>query len=238
MLIVMPYGDTPGDATTFASIEAFGRELFGDILPIVEKITGRGQSRQPAIRESRWERASRSRWACGSGQIRLGGRVQRGRLRQAGFDLEKQVPGLLKESRRCNKELKLLYLGCGTEDTRYPAHTRMTSSSRRAASTMEFHDLRRTRMEGLASPSGGLHAQTFWRCAIALLFDSCARSAGHFPGIRPTPGGQLLGEPGESPPLSRSAPGPDRDLSPLRARGHAVLLVGAPVIAVTKGPKA
>ena len=37
MLVAMPYGDTPGDATTLDSIEAFGRELFGDVFPLVEK---------------------------------------------------------------------------------------------------------------------------------------------------------------------------------------------------------
>jgi enterochelin esterase-like enzyme len=37
MPIAMPYGDTPGDATALDSIEAFGRELFGDLFPMVEK---------------------------------------------------------------------------------------------------------------------------------------------------------------------------------------------------------
>jgi enterochelin esterase family protein len=142
MLIVMPYGDTPGDATTFASIEAFGRELFGDILPIVEK-----NYRVVANRDNR----AIAGISMGAGQsFTLGlrnrdkfawvGEFSAGAFGQAGFDLEKQVPGLLKDPAAVNKELKLLYLGCGTEDTRYPAHTRMNEILTKSGIHHEFHD--------------------------------------------------------------------------------------------------
>jgi enterochelin esterase-like enzyme len=142
MLIVMPYGDTPGDATTFESIEAFGRELFGDVFPLVEK-----NYRVVANRDNR----AIVGFSMGGGQsFTLGlrnrdkfawvGEFSAGAFGMKGFDLEKQVPGFLKDPAALNQQMKLLYLGCGTEDTRYPAHTQMNELLTKDGIHHEFHD--------------------------------------------------------------------------------------------------
>ena len=142
MLIVMPYGDTPGDATTFDSIEAFGRELFGDVFPLVEK-----NYRVTANRDNR----AIVGFSMGGGQsftlclryrdkFAWVGEFSAGAFGQKGFDLEKQVPGLLKSPATVNQELKLLYLSCGTEDTRYAAHTQMNDLLTKDGIHHEFHD--------------------------------------------------------------------------------------------------
>jgi enterochelin esterase family protein len=141
MLIVMPYGDIPGDATKIEAIEAFGRELFGDIFPIVEK-----NYRVTADRENR----AIAGISMGAGQsFTLGlrnrdkfawvGEFSAGAFGQAGFDLEKQVPGLVANSAAVNQQMKLLFLGCGTEDTRYPAHTAMNDLLTKDGIHHEFH---------------------------------------------------------------------------------------------------
>jgi enterochelin esterase-like enzyme len=157
MLIVMPYGDTPGDATTFESIEAFGRELFGDVLPIVEK-----NYRVTANRENR----AIVGFSMGGGQsFTLGlrnpdkfawvGEFSAGAFGMRGFDLEKQVPGFLKNPAAINQELKLLFLGCGTEDTRYPAHIKLTDLLTKNGIHYEFHD------------TPGEHEWRVWRPLLA-----------------------------------------------------------------------
>ena len=142
MLIVMPYGDTPGDATALPSIEAFGRELFGDVFPLVEK-----NYRVIADRKSR----AIVGISMGAGQsFTLGlrnrdrfswvGEFSAGAFGQAGFDMDKQVPGFLKDPGAVNKELKLLFLGCGTEDTRYAANKRINDLLEKSGIHHEFHD--------------------------------------------------------------------------------------------------
>jgi enterochelin esterase-like enzyme len=166
MLIVMPYGDIPGDATTIDSIEAFGRELFGDVFPIVEK-----NYRVAANRENR----AIGGFSMGGGQsFTLGLRnpdkfawvseFSAGAFGMAGFNLEKQVPGFLKDPAAVNQQLKLLFLGCGTEDTRYPAHQRMTELLGKSGIRFEFHD------------SPGEHEWRVWRHLLAELMPKLFRS--------------------------------------------------------------
>ena len=45
----------------------------------------------------------------------------------------------LKDPAAVNKDLKLLFLGCGTEDTRYPAHTQMNDLLTKDGIHHEFH---------------------------------------------------------------------------------------------------
>jgi enterochelin esterase family protein len=142
MLIVMPYGDTPGDATTFESIEAFGKELFGDIFPLVEK-----NYRVTADRENR----AIVGMSMGAGQsFTLGlrnrdkfawvGEFSAGAFGQASFDMEKQVPGLLRDPAAVNRRMKLLFLGCGTEDTRYAANKKAAEFLKTSGIRNEFHE--------------------------------------------------------------------------------------------------
>ena len=157
MLVAMPYGDTPGDATTLDSIEAFGRELFGDVFPLVEK-----NYRVEASRENR----AIAGFSMGGGQsFTLGlrnlskfawvGEFSSGAFGLAGFDMEKQVPGFLKNPASANRELKLLFLGCGTEDPRYQAHSRLVNLLKKNQIRHEFHD------------TPGEHEWRVWRHLLA-----------------------------------------------------------------------
>jgi enterochelin esterase-like enzyme len=166
MLIVMPYGDTAGDATTLDSIEAFGRELFGDVFPVVEK-----NYRVEANREHR----AIAGLSMGGGQsFTLGlrnldkfawvGEFSAGAFSLEGFDLEKQVPGFLKDPLSVNQELKLLFLGCGTEDPRYQAHSRLAELLEKNKIRHEFHS------------SPGEHEWKVWRHLLAAFMPKLFRT--------------------------------------------------------------
>jgi enterochelin esterase family protein len=157
MLIVMPYGDTAGDATTLDAIEAFGGELFGDVFPIVET-----NYRVEANRENR----AIAGFSMGGGQsFTLGlrnpdrfawvGEFSAGAFNAPGFDLERQVPGFLKNPASVNQELKLLFLGCGTEDPRYQGHSRLVDLLEKNHIRHEFHG------------SPGEHEWKVWRHLLA-----------------------------------------------------------------------
>ncbi len=157
MIVVMPYGDIPGDATTLEAITTFGRELFDDVMPLVEK-----NYRVAANRENRGIVGM----SMGAGQsFTLGlrnldkfawvGAFSAGTFGQAGFDMEKQVPGFLKDPAAVNRELKLLFLGCGTEDTRYAAHLKMAEFLKAKGIHYEFRD------------SPGEHEWRVWRHLLA-----------------------------------------------------------------------
>jgi enterochelin esterase family protein len=167
MLIVMPYGDIPGDATALDAIEAFGRELFDDVFPIVEK-----NYRVTADRNNR----AIVGFSMGAGQsFTLGlrnpdkfawvGEFSAGAFGMRGFDLEKQVPGFLKNPAAVNQQFKLLFLGCGTEDTRYPAHTKLTELLTKSGIHYEFHD------------TPGEHEWRVWRPLLAEFMPKLFRSA-------------------------------------------------------------
>jgi enterochelin esterase-like enzyme len=164
MLVAMPYGDTPGDATTLDSIESFGRELFGDVFPIVEH-----NYRVVASRENR----AIAGFSMGGGQsFTLGlrnrdkfawvGEFSAGALGLEGFDLEKQVPGFFKNP----QDLKLLFLGCGTEDPRYQAHSRLVALLENNKIRHEFH----------ATP--GEHEWRVWRHFLAEFMPKLFRRGG------------------------------------------------------------
>jgi enterochelin esterase family protein len=72
-----------------------------------------------------------------------------------GFDLEKQVPGFLQNPAAVNRELKLLFLGCGTDDPRYQAQTRLVALLEKNKIRHEFH----------ATP--GEHEWRVWRLLLA-----------------------------------------------------------------------
>jgi len=83
------------------------------------------------------------------------GEFSAGAFGSPGFDLEKQVPGFLENPAAVNQELKLLFLGCGTEDPRYQGHTRLTALLAKNGIHHEFHD------------SPGEHEWRVWRHLLA-----------------------------------------------------------------------
>jgi enterochelin esterase family protein len=63
-----------------------------------------------------------------------------------------------------NQQLKLLFLGCGTEDTRYQAHVRLTDLLARNGIHYEFHD------------TPGEHEWKVWRHLLAEFMPKLFRS--------------------------------------------------------------
>lgn len=166
MLVVMPYGDIDGDATALDAIETFGRELFDDVIPIVEK-----NYRVDASREGR----AVAGLSMGAGQaFTLGLRhldqfawvaeFSAGAFGSPKFDLETQVPGLLKDPAAVNARLKLLFLGCGTEDTRYAPHLKLDQLLQSSGIHHEFHG------------TPGEHEWKAWRHLLAELMPELFRN--------------------------------------------------------------
>ena len=120
MVIVMPYGDIPGDATALPAIETFGNELFNDVFPLVEK--------DYHVRTDRDGRAIGG-VSMGAGQAFTLG------LRH----MDKQVPGFLENPKADNRKLKLLFLSVGTEDTRYPGLVKVDKLLTQAGIHHEVH---------------------------------------------------------------------------------------------------
>jgi enterochelin esterase-like enzyme len=168
MLVVMPYGDIDGDATALPAIEAFGRELFNDVMPIVEK-----DYRVQADREGR----AIAGLSMGAGQaFTLGLRnldkfawvaeFSAGAFASPKFELETQVPGLLQDPAAVNRRLKLLFLGVGTEDTRYPGHLKLVDLLQKSGIHNEFHT------------TPGEHEWKAWRHLLAELMPKLFQPAG------------------------------------------------------------
>jgi len=166
MLVVMPYGDIDGDATALDAIETFGRELFDDVMPLVER-----SYRVDASRDAR----AVAGLSMGAGQaFTLGLRnmdkfawvaeFSAGAFGSPKFDLETQVPGLLKNPAAVNAKLKLLFLGCGTEDTRYPAHLKFDQLLQSSGIHHEFHS------------TPGEHEWKAWRHLLAELMPELFRN--------------------------------------------------------------
>jgi enterochelin esterase family protein len=159
MLVVMPYGDIDGDATALPAIEAFGRELFGDVMPLVER-----NYRVQANREGR----AIAGVSMGAGQsFTLGLRnldkfawvaeFSAGAFGSSKFDMNAQVPGLLNDTAAANRKLRLLFIACGTEDTRYPGHLKLR----------QLLDSSGLRYEFYSTP--GEHEWKAWRHMLAEL---------------------------------------------------------------------
>jgi enterochelin esterase family protein len=138
MLVVMPNGNVGDSMVTMEGIDAFAGELFGDIVPLVEK-----NYRVEANRENR----AIAGWGGGPaftvGLRNLDKFAWVGQFDGfgvAGWDLEKQVPGFLKDPASVNRKLQLFFLGCGTEDPRYQVNMRLVDIFKRSQIRHEFHE--------------------------------------------------------------------------------------------------
>lgn len=124
MIVVMTIGYT--DSTWLGGsspegIETLGRELLAEVIPYVERdyrtLTGR-------------ENRAITGLSMGGGQaFVIGlrnldhfawiGEFSSGLLSEAEFDFNSAMPGVLPNAAAVDKRLRLLFLGCGTEDPRY-----------------------------------------------------------------------------------------------------------------------
>jgi enterochelin esterase family protein len=159
-IIVMTNGDTDrtwAGGSSPEAMEMLGRELMGDVIPLVEK-----NYRVASGRESR----AIVGLSMGGGQaFTIGlrnpdqfawvGEFSSGLLSDADFRLSKHIPGLLENAGDWNRRLKLLYVACGTEDPRINGHLNLVDE-------LKAHQVRLVWF-----PTPGAHEWKVWRHALA-----------------------------------------------------------------------
>jgi len=159
MLIVMTNGDTDGTwigGSSNEAIDLLARELFTDIIPMVEK-----NYRVLANRENR----AITGLSMGGGQaFTIGlknmdkfawvGQFSSGLVSDADFNLDKHLPGFLKDA-SVNKKLRLLFLSCGAEDPRYAGQLNLGDQ-------LKKHNIR---YRWFSTP--GAHEWKVWRHSLA-----------------------------------------------------------------------
>ena len=160
MLIVMPNGDIDNNilnGSTPRGLELTGQELLTDIIPLIES-----NYRVAPGRENR----AITGLSMGGGQAFTTGLRHRelfawvgefssGLISDAEFKLDKHVPGFYNDPAAINRELRLLYLSCGTEDPRIPGHLDL------------LDDLKAHNINAVWFPTPGAHEWKVWRHALA-----------------------------------------------------------------------
>jgi enterochelin esterase-like enzyme len=157
LIIVMPYGESGASGgSTPEGIAALGKELLGDVIPLVEK-----NYRALPGRDGR----AIAGLSMGGGQaFTIGlqnldrfawvGEFSSGLVSDADFKIEKYQPGLTENIPSVNKKLRLLFLSCGSEDPRYPGHLDLVDALNRY----------KIRHEWYSTP--GAHEWKVWRHSL------------------------------------------------------------------------
>lgn len=146
MYIVMTNGLTDGSwagGSTPEGISTLEEELFSDVIPLIEKRYNVGKyKRYRAI----------AGLSMGGGQaFVIGlrnldkfsaiGEFSAGILSDGLFDFERYMPGIISDSKRINESLDLLWISCGTLDTRYNGHLEMISDLKNRNIRFEFDEM-------------------------------------------------------------------------------------------------
>jgi len=163
MLVVMPNGDTDYTWAGGSGPEGMAmleKELLTDIIPLVE-----ARYRVLKTRENR----AIAGLSMGGGQAFIIGlrnldqfayvaQFSSGLVSGADFDLSKHLPGFLEDPAAANRKLKLLFLGCGTEDPRINGQLNLADMLKSRGIKNEFH------------PTPGAHEWKVWRHLLAELY--------------------------------------------------------------------
>jgi len=160
MLIVMPNGDTDGTWAGGSSpdgMELLTRELLTDIIPMID--------RTYRVAPGRENRAITGLSMGGGQAFTMGlkhldlfawvGEFSSGLVSDNEFHLDRYLPGFLDRPDEVNRQLKLLFLSCGTEDPRYFGQLDL-------ADTLKQHQIRY-----VWYPTPGVHEWKVWRHALA-----------------------------------------------------------------------
>ena len=160
MLIVMTNGDTDGTwggGSSPEAIELLGKELLGDVIPMIEK--------NYRVTANRANRAITGLSMGGGQAFTIGlkhldtfawvGEFSSGLLSDTDFNLAKHLPGFLDDPARANQRLNLLFLSCGTEDPRIPGHLDLTDT------------LKAKQIRYIWYPTPGAHEWKVWRHSLA-----------------------------------------------------------------------
>lgn len=159
MLIVMSNGLTDGSwagGSTVEGMQTLEKELFADIIPMIES--------RYRVKTDKNNRAIAG-LSMGGGQayviglrnldkISYVGQFSAGILSDGTFNYEKYIPGVVSQPQNINKELKLLWISCGTKDPRYNGHRDFISNLKKRDIKHEFHDMK----------AG--HEWSFWRSQL------------------------------------------------------------------------
>lgn len=159
MIVVMTSGFTDGSWAGGSSVEGMDileKELLTDVIPLIEQ--------RYRIQSDKHSRAIAGLSMGGGQAFVIGmrnldrfayvGEFSAGILSDDNLDLEAYVPGLLADSQRVNDELKLLWISCGTKDTRYQGHLNFAAKLHKHGIRYEF------------SKSAWGHEWQFWRLEL------------------------------------------------------------------------
>lgn len=127
MLVVMTNGFTDGSWAGGSTVEGMNileNELLNDVIPMIES--------RYRVSKDKNSRAIAGLSMGGGQAFVIGlrnldkfsyiGEFSAGILSDDNFDFEKYIPGLINKKGSVNNQLKLLWLSCGTRDTRYQGH--------------------------------------------------------------------------------------------------------------------
>lgn len=159
MIIVMTNGLTDGTwagGSTPEGITALEQELMTDVIPLVEK--------NYRVKPGRENRAITGLSMGGGQAFIIGlrnldkfeyvGEFSAGILSDKDYKIDDQMPAPLKAA-DVNKKLKLLWIGCGENDPRFPGHKEMLGQLKSRGINYEFHSF----------PGG--HEWRVWRDELA-----------------------------------------------------------------------
>lgn len=146
MIVVMPNGLTDGSwagGSTKEGMEQLEEELLKDIIPMIEK--------QYRVKKGKDARAIAG-LSMGGGQAYIMGlrhpelfswigEFSAGLLSDKDFDINERVPGVFNNPSAVNAKLKLLFIGCGTDDPRLPGHLQLTQLLERIGIKHEVYNI-------------------------------------------------------------------------------------------------
>jgi enterochelin esterase family protein len=160
MLIVMTNGMTDGTwagGSSAQGMEILAKELFEDVIPLVEK--------NYRVLPGRENRAITGLSMGGGQAFTIGlrnldrfawvGEFSSGLVSEVGFDIDKQVPGFLADAESVNRKLRMFWLGCGSGDPRFPGQLDLVDLLKQHNIRHEFH----------STPGG--HEWKVWRHLLA-----------------------------------------------------------------------
>ena len=144
MIIVMTNGLIDGSWAGGSSKEGMAvleAELLNEVIPVVE--------RNYRVKPGKNARAIAG-LSMGGGQAYIMGlknldkfswigQFSSGLLSDVDFNLNDRIPGIYSQKEEINKNIKLLWIGCGTLDPRYNGHLAMAEKLKESGIVYEFH---------------------------------------------------------------------------------------------------
>jgi enterochelin esterase family protein len=146
MIIVMSNGLTDGSwagGSTKEGMLQLEQELLVDIIPLVEK--------QFRVQPGAAHRALAG-LSMGGGQAYIMGlrnldkfswigEFSAGILSDTSFDINERIPGIYEKATEINKHLKLLWIGCGTDDPRIVGHQQLAATLQQKGIRHEVYNI-------------------------------------------------------------------------------------------------